>query len=255
MTQLVPDAVTIQNLSAGRTTTFNSGPSLLTPLNSAKNYEPFIIMLEKAGTKTGSKVSPALMLLVSPKSFDRKLEKVFNESWTAGGIVVELSGEQPDRLNFQGTIGGYYTEQTGLTRLYRRFSASYQNLMNLLHYFKNNGYTYEADPALSDKRSLSPFIKSATERKSIRSIGNVIIWYRREIFLGSMESFSITDSADKPYNLDYTFDFIVRQYINRDLQSTNGVPKVEGHTTNEPGSLDYATVFSVLGRTLNLFGI
>ena len=236
------------DVAAGPRAKFTGQPATLTPLNAAFNYEPFVIGLEKAGNKKGKPSSfPFLVLLISPHTMTRNFEKQIAENWTGKGIITEHSGDQPDKISFSGTIGGYYTQEHGLTRLYRRYSASYQNLINLLHFFKNNAYTFEGDPDSGQEAPSRPVstIGRSARTNAIKSVGNVLIMYRRDYISGYFESMTTTESADKPFNMEWTAEFVVRQWYNRDLPLTGKVPTLDGHTTSPSTELSFVGITSL----------
>jgi hypothetical protein len=224
-------------------------PNVLTPLSSAVSYEPFIIQLERVETNDKSFLSklksfgftslPTIVFYISPFEMQRSYEKVINESWTARGIVPEYSGEQPDKISFSGKTGGFYTKEYGLTRLFRRQSAAYLQLMQLLSFFKNNAYKYELEPQTTNRGITTKALsENNIYRGTIKSIGNVIIYYREEVFSGYFDSMSITDSAESPFNMEYKFDFVVRQWYNSRMAASYNIPAVQGHTTAPPEALD-----------------
>lgn len=139
---------------------------------------------------------PSLVFLVNPETFSRSLTKKTEEFFTRSGWSQEFWGEELDTFTLDGQIGGTYTDKFGLTRFFRRDSSSYQNLMQLYLYYKNNGRIFE---------DLDP--------RRIAIVGNVIITYDLVVYIGVFESFEITETADAPFNLKYNMTFTVRQTL------------------------------------------
>ena len=100
---------------------------------------------------------PPLTLFINPESFQIQYQKIqqYNER-TRTGLVFQAYGEEQARMTFSGRIGAFYAGQgsfdpkawhtnvpTGVQFASKRDSASFQQLMSLLAFFKNNGYIYD----------------------------------------------------------------------------------------------------------------
>ena len=140
---------------------------------------------------------PALTFYINPNDLTRTFSKRVNSQFGGGGHIIEHWGNDQDRLSANGKMGGFYTNKTGLTRYFRRNSAAYQQLMHLYLIYRNNGYIYETqDP------------------RRIGLVGRVQITFDTEIWIGHFDSFSMTENADNPYTMEYSFEFTVREYYN-----------------------------------------
>ena len=138
-----------------------------------------------------------LTLYINPTDITRSLGKRSQEQFGGGGHIVEHSGDEHDKLSCSGKIGATFTHKTGLTRQFRRNSASYQQLMHLFILYKNNGYLYEIND---------------TSRISL--VGSVVITYDSETWVGQFDAFAMSESADSPFTMGYSFEFTAHEYHN-----------------------------------------
>jgi len=186
--------------------------------------------------------TPPLRLLVNPKSFKISSEKICNDgNWTRNGHIIEHWGDQQDKLDASGTLAAFFAidanSQTpdsdgsspGLTRVARQYSESFQNFLSLYLLYKNNGYLFTS--GLEQQNSKSSFFT----RLSL--VGSIYIYYDSTLYIGSFDNFNITETDDKPYTLEYNFQFTVRatflldrpdeyDYGNKDL--FKGSPALSG---------------------------
>ena len=102
--------------------------------------------------------TPPLLLLVNPTSMSVTYSKLqSHQERTRYGYIFQAWGEELPVLNFSGRIGAFYggespggrrqfmsfeesTHVSGVQEAARRVSPAYQNLMNLMKLYKNNGY-------------------------------------------------------------------------------------------------------------------
>lgn len=148
---------------------------------------------------------PPLVLLINPQEFKRNYENAVDFGIkTRNGNIVHTWLERPVRINASGVSAAQYAIPTdisgGLTNYNRVHSLSYRNLMSLVLLYKNNGVLYGFPGESDGTASL---------------VGSVYIIYDDHLYIGSFDSFAITDAADKPHNLAYSFEFTVRYDIHR----------------------------------------
>lgn len=157
---------------------------------------------------------PPLRMLVNPASFRQSNEKVVAENWGRNGPVTEHWGDNQDKLEASGKIAAFYSldaqaqaDRTsgsvgngpGLGRIARQFSKSYQNLLSLWLLYKNNGGVYFPDG------------QDATSGQNILSVvGSVYIYFDGILYIGSFDTFSLTESETAPFTLEYSYTFSVR---------------------------------------------
>ena len=140
---------------------------------------------------------PPLSFYINPSDLTRTFTKRSNSQFGGNGHIIEHWGNDQDKLSANGKLGAFYTSKTGLSRYFRRDSASFQQLMHLYLIYRNNGYIFE---------SLDP--------RRIALVGRVQITFDTETWVGHFDSFSMTENADNPYTMDYAFEFTVREYYN-----------------------------------------
>lgn len=144
-----------------------------------------------------------LVFYINPSDLTRQYARRVSEQFGGGMHIIEHWGEEQDRLTANGKIGGTYTSSNGLTRFFRRNTASFQQLMHLYLIYRNNGYIYEV-----------------LDTRRISLVGAVQITYDTEVWIGSFDSFSMTENADNPYTMEYSFEFTAREYYNDESLST-----------------------------------
>lgn len=158
--------------------------------------------------------TPPLRLLVNPASFKVSSEKIISDgNWTRNGPIIEHWGDNQDKLEGSGRVAGFFAidanspfidqgletdgEGPGLTRVARNFTAAYQNLLSLWLLYRSNAglYTKGLD---------------GTEWARLSMVGSIYIFYDNVLYLGSFDSFNLTETDDKPYSMEYNFQFTVR---------------------------------------------
>jgi hypothetical protein len=148
---------------------------------------------------------PPLALLVNPTTFRKKYEHTVDYTKGRRRPITSMWIEKPVTLDVSGSTAAQYAfaddRNGGLTSSNRIYSLSYENLMSLVWIYKNNGHAFFSSTQTSTSNNI-PFVPMS-----------IYIYYDGRIYIGSFDSFSVTDSADKPYNLDYNFAFTVRYEI------------------------------------------
>lgn len=150
---------------------------------------------------------PPLRLIVNPSSFSVTSEKIVSDgNHGRHGPIVEHWGAQQDKIEGSGKVAAFYAIDAvggagpGLTRTARNVSESYRNLMSLYLIYKNNG-TLWFDPTPDSGNAVEP---------TLSLVGSVYIYYDHTLYIGSFDNFSINESDEKPFSLDYSFSFSVR---------------------------------------------
>lgn len=144
--------------------------------------------------------TPPLIMLINPSQFSRRYEAGADSSVKGRyGHIVHNWLERPFSLEASGVTAGQYIVDAegsgGLTNTFRVHSLSYANLLSLVMTYKNNGILFagqESDVGI-------PILAMS-----------VFVYYDQHVYLGSFDSFSVEDSADKPHNMAYEFKFTVR---------------------------------------------
>ena len=149
---------------------------------------------------------PSLILLINPINLDVKFtpkvveERVRWMSRSKSPYVLQAHHDELDVLSMGGTSALFYTNQ-GLTSQDRQQSVGYENIERLVAIYRNNGMNFNRKP---NSRGMSV----------IDSVGRVVITYDEFIYRGSFDSFSLTETAEKPFNLEFSFDFRVTETYN-----------------------------------------
>lgn len=146
---------------------------------------------------------PGLLLMVNPSDFTRSFEpSVDNTVKGRYGNIVHVWLERPTVISMSGVTAGQYVVDGdgngGITGELRTYSASYLNLLSLLSVYKTNGIIYSGPEA----------------DLGIAMLGySVFIYFDNFIYVGSFDSFEITDTDQKPHNMAYSCRFNVRYYF------------------------------------------
>jgi len=141
---------------------------------------------------------PSLTMLVNPANLDITFSPLINETRTLGGFIHEFWGEQLTSLSATGRTAMFVDSEKGITNKEARYTESYQYFMSLLNIYKNNGKGY-----------FKNFDTNATKANptKIASLGIVSMYYDLKQYDGYFETFTYTESADKPFSLEYSLAF------------------------------------------------
>lgn len=178
--------------------------------------------------------TPPLQLIISPQSFSVSSSKIISDgNWgrNGAGVGIEHWGDGQDTISATGRVAGFYAVDynqnsrsggagPGLTRMARAFSASYQNLLSLYLIYRNNGGLWLED--FADARGAA-----TTKPNNLTMVGSVYIYYDNTLYVGSFNSFEITEEAEAPFTLSYSFEFVARQTY---LLDRDGVMTADGGT-------------------------
>lgn len=198
--------------------------------------------------------TPPLAMLVNPNSFGVKGDKIANDgSWTRNGPIVEFWGDQQDKISGSGKVAGFFaldaTNATGpgLTRMARNLSEGWANFQSLYLLYRNNGALYLPD-----------FV-SREDRLNLAMVGSVYIYYDNTIYIGSFDSFNVTENETSPFTVEYSFEFTVRASFlldRTDEQFTYGAPSLfpKGAPIAAANSKNFEDQLVEQGQTDTLFG-
>jgi len=149
--------------------------------------------------------TPPLRMLVNPRSFSVKSEKIVTDgNWGRDGPIIEFWGDNQDKISASGSVAAFYSiDRTnavgpGLTRNARNFSQAYQNFMSLFLLYRNNAGLYLKEGTGADSRV------------NLNMLGSMYIFYDDILYIGSFDSFNVTEEDTKPFTMDYSFEFTVR---------------------------------------------
>lgn len=152
-------------------------------------------------------------MLINPESWNHSKTSSIQSSYTRDGYVTQLWGPSQDLITSNGKTAAFMVEGIGLTNSARKRSFSYSNFLALLYSYRNNGYI------------LSDFTKNVNElTRVIDKVTGIEIFYDYQNYMGHFNNFTIDDSADTPFLLNYNFEFVISTL------STN-YNEVRGHFT------------------------
>ena len=144
-----------------------------------------------------------LVLHVNPKSMSVKYQKVVERIQTKGGFVEQHWGDGPQSIDFDHATGGFMRLYSGLvsstspqeTGGSRRQTLAYDSFLDMLATFHNNGSVYD----INNQAVLQGIIKITFD-------GGVYLgWFK--------DSFSVSESAEGPYQFSITTSFEVAHEI------------------------------------------
>jgi len=194
---------------------------------------------------------PVLYLDVNPKSFAINMSKSVDAgSYSRAGYIPQFWGDELDVISVQGTSAAFIHSTKGLTRQEASDTVGYKNFMTLLALYKNNGSVFKKNGTQTTDQNFTNN-ETGQQRKTLSSIKNAfksnptdqnalvssssrrVIDYRNLIRLnyaeldafGTFDSFSWSDSEDKPFNFDYSFEFTVLFYNNLTTEVNGHIKK------------------------------
>lgn len=151
------------------------------------------------------KLVPPLRMLVNPSSLSVKGEKIVQDgNWSRNGPIVEHWGDNQDSISGSGTVAAFFAMDTqnaggpGITRYARNASASWKNFQSLYQLYRNNGAIHLPDSM------------GRGAQTNLALAGSIYIYYDSILYIGSFNSFNITEDATKPFTVEYSFEFSVR---------------------------------------------
>jgi len=182
------------------------------------------------------KNTPPLRMLVNPQSFKVSSEKIVSDgNRSRSQFIIEHWGEQQDKIEASGKVAGFYAADMvgnqgihnnagsggsatapypetvgtypGLTRNARQFSFAWQNFLSLFLLYRSNGGLYLTDfyEAAHQKDTTKAFTDTI-----LSVVGSIYIYYDNILYIGSFDTFTITEADTAPFTIEYSFSFTVR---------------------------------------------
>jgi hypothetical protein len=154
---------------------------------------------------------PPIVLFINPETFDIKFQPKVSENRVRhvdpdeSGYILQYHHDELDMISASGRSAMFYTNK-GLTAYDRINSPGYNNIQQLIAIYRNNGKNLSRKPG---KYSL------------IESVGRVLLIYNEIIYKGSFDSFTVTEADDKPFNLEFSFDYKVTKQIDASGMSSD----------------------------------
>jgi len=140
-----------------------------------------------------------MVLHVNPSTMSIQYNRQVERIQTRGGYVEQHWGDSTSEINFEQATGGFMRLNTGLSNITnpayggtRRETIAYDKYLDLLALFHNNGSVYDA-------------------RGSIVLQGILKITFDGGVYLGWFNSFTVTESSEKPYMFQLSSAFTVHR--------------------------------------------
>lgn len=148
-----------------------------------------------------------LMLHVNPSSLRVSHQKNIQRLTTRGGFVEQHFGEQPVSLSIEAATGGFVhveygyisnTASSSSKNVTRRQTLAYDKFLDMLSLFKNNGAIYDSSGLIVFQ-------------------GIIRVTFDGHTWDGWFQSFSVNESAEKPYMFNFNCEFTVdrNSYTNK----------------------------------------
>jgi hypothetical protein len=153
-----------------------------------------------------------MVLHVNPSTLSFSYSKVIERTQTQGGFVEFHWGVSPGEVSINAATGGFIRLNSGLSNVTgptpsnsairpttmqardlggtRRDSIAYDKYLDLLALFKNNGAIYDSNGNIAFQ-------------------GQIVMAFDGSVWYGWFTSFSVEESAEKPYQFDLTANFII----------------------------------------------
>lgn len=154
-----------------------------------------------------------MVLHTNPQTFRPSYQKLTDRQQTLAGFVEAHWGDAPTELTFEATTGGFvrlYTGMSGITGVgpsndklpvgsrgislggTRRDTIAYDKYLDMLALFKNNGSIYDING-------------------NIALQGQIQVAFDGHYWWGWFASFSVSESADKPYQFALSASFTIER--------------------------------------------
>ncbi len=142
-----------------------------------------------------------LVLYANPTEMSFNYQKKIERIQTKGGWVEQHWGDDAQTINFTAVTGGFMRLWSGLSNITnpayggtRRETLAYDRYLDFLSLFHNNGSVYDA------------FGNIALQ-------GVIQVTFDGGVYLGWFSSFTLSETADKPYMFTLTADFIISSEV------------------------------------------
>ena len=136
---------------------------------------------------------------VNPSSLDINYGKTVSRIQTMGGYVEQVWGHDTTEISLSIKTGAFIRMNSGLSAVTnpdmggtRRDSIAYDKYQDLLALFHNNGALYG-------------------ENGQVIRHGIISLYFDQVTYLGWFTTFTVAESAEKPYSFDLTANFTVHK--------------------------------------------
>ena len=181
-----------------------------------------------------------MVLHINPSSMSIKYERQVERMQTRGGFVEQHWGDKAQTIDFAIATGGFMRLYSGLSNATgtrfgggRRETIAYDKYLDMLALFHNNGSIFDS-------------------RGNVVLQGILKVTFDGGVFLGWFTSFSVSESAEKPFMFDLSAAFEVHKEIQvwRTTLSAEGAAEtVVQEANSETGSVFAQTPSGLVGIT------
>lgn len=141
--------------------------------------------------------SMSFTMLVNPSSVNWGKTNAAQSSYARNGYVVQAWGPNQETITANGRSPSFMVAGEGLTSIGKRRSQGFKNMMALFSAYRNNGYELIRNPATSKVSRV------------INKVRGILIDYDGSQLLGHFTNFTLDNSGDMPYAMEYNFEFVV----------------------------------------------
>lgn len=209
-------------------------------VNIPSEYMPFKIFTRDS--LDSSEYKAALVMMVNPTDLSSSHTNIFESAYTRRGWATTGWGNQPPVVSVSGFSAGFYYVgkggRGGLTNFNRKKSPAFLNLMSMIAMYRNHGCHFMDGEE-------NPDLFNTGHSRVINVMDTVGIEYDGTVYEGSFNSFTLTDGADRPYNMQYNFDFTV-------MRRSGDLENEDGHICRDGNEGQNRVQISIQGFNVNL---
>lgn len=208
--QIVP-AYNAQVINPAQGNPVASTPSDYQIIAALKPYTDYIVFRipHRGVTSSGSPdpTNPAYFrFLINPHTVRVSHQTQDTQLMTRDGWKFGVWGEGFVEVSFSGkTAGQYFT--LGTTDMFKEFTESYQNLLELQSLFDNNGYWFEGETPAVGGTSTGQAIPTALTKRRIKMHEDVEIFCGETIWSGMFDKLNVSQNVDSPFLADFNISF------------------------------------------------
>jgi len=154
--------------------------------------------------------APPLVLLVNPTSLRVSLTKIQQfQDRTRYGYLLHAWGEDQMKVSITAVCGAFISGGRGVHAASKRDSLAWQNMMNLVHFYRNNGYIHD----------------TVGKSNAHLHVGALSIRYDNWIYYGNMESLNFSFTEDKNLGgVGFSLEFTANRHLDVSQQFFNVLP-------------------------------
>ena len=159
--------------------------------------------------------------LINPSSMQISFGHIINYTYTRGGWVIEFSGEELTKMSCSLNTAAFRDDNLGLTSESAWKSPGFRNLMHFVDLYRSNGRTLIASTP-TGTGSEGTYIQEDSLYKGnnefnflqrINNVGELFIIYDFVHYFGYFERMSMSQNSDKPFYMEFSFDFAITHMI------------------------------------------